>query len=201
MVVTACPATAATGRMQVRTALPSICMVQAPHNPAPHPNLEPFNLKRSRITHNNGVFGSSSLVTVTPFNSNSIVVFPFIHVVARVAAENRRLTGQTLTSASMREAFLEQFFHSKPAAMSPQSPATARLAGLILIYCRTIDQKDALNHNNACRRCSTLSLTRDEKRRLWRFTIGQDRQHILNQYVWMQERYRIHFSEILLLVN
>ncbi len=73
MVVTERPATAAIGVTQVRKAFPSMCMVQAPHKPTPHPNLEPLSLKVSLTTHSSGVLGSSSVRTTSPLSWNSIM--------------------------------------------------------------------------------------------------------------------------------
>jgi hypothetical protein len=45
MVMTVLPATAFTGKMQVRVDWPSTLMEHAPHKPIPQPNLLPFSLK------------------------------------------------------------------------------------------------------------------------------------------------------------
>ena len=73
MVVTSFPATAASGRMQVRTASPSTCMVQAPQSPAPQPNFEPFRPKPSRTAQSRGVSGARSVSTVSPFSVKRIM--------------------------------------------------------------------------------------------------------------------------------
>ena len=62
MVVMDMPSTADTGTVQVRTARPSTCTVQAPHAAMPHPNLVPVNPSVSRSTHSSGVSGSTSTV-------------------------------------------------------------------------------------------------------------------------------------------
>src|SRR5256886_11766577 len=55
-----------------RTALPSICTVQAPHSPEPHPNLVPVSFRCSRTTHSSGVPGSASTLTDLPLTTNPI---------------------------------------------------------------------------------------------------------------------------------
>src|ERR1700675_183809 len=55
-----------------RTALPSICSVQAPHSPEPHPDLVPVSFRCSRTTHSSGVPGSASTLTDLPLTTNAI---------------------------------------------------------------------------------------------------------------------------------
>ncbi|MNT33730.1 hypothetical protein D3C72_1696720 [compost metagenome] len=75
IVVMLCPATAATGNWQERTATPSRCTVQAPHRPMPQPNLVPVSFKWSRNTHNKGMEGDVSASSRrSPFTVNSIIV-------------------------------------------------------------------------------------------------------------------------------
>jgi len=50
------------GVMQERTASPSISTVHEAQNPTPHPNFVPVILRRSRSTHNRGMFASASTV-------------------------------------------------------------------------------------------------------------------------------------------
>src|SRR5207245_4252786 len=59
MVVTCLPTAALTGVTQERTALPSMCTVQAPHRAIPQPYLVPVRPTCSRIAHNRGVLGST----------------------------------------------------------------------------------------------------------------------------------------------
>src|SRR5678815_1714829 len=47
---------------QERTALPFTWTVQAPHKPAPQPNLVPFMSRTSRSTHNRGESAGTSTV-------------------------------------------------------------------------------------------------------------------------------------------
>src|SRR5262245_54544156 len=68
MVVTDFPATSEMGRMQVRTALPSRCTVQAPHWAIPHPNLVPVIPSTSRNTQSKGISSGTSTVFRTPFS-------------------------------------------------------------------------------------------------------------------------------------
>ena len=59
MVIFAC-ATAETGTEQERTAIPSMCTVHAPHCATPQPYFVPVRPTFSRMTHSNGVVGSTS---------------------------------------------------------------------------------------------------------------------------------------------
>ena len=74
MVVIGIPSAAETGRVQVRTARPSRCTVQAPQAAMPHPNLVPVNPSVSRSTHSSGVSGSTSTVRVCPFTVSAIAI-------------------------------------------------------------------------------------------------------------------------------
>ena len=56
MVTTVLPATAETGVVQERSALPLMCTVQAPHRPAPQPYFVPVSPTWSRMAHSSGVF-------------------------------------------------------------------------------------------------------------------------------------------------
>src|SRR4051812_22516970 len=49
-----------------RTASPLTCTVQAPHSPAPQPNLVPVICNSSRMTHSSGVSFAASTDTVRP---------------------------------------------------------------------------------------------------------------------------------------
>jgi hypothetical protein len=54
--------------------LPSMCTMQAPHRPAPQPNLVPVSYKSSRITHSSGVSGGASVVAALPFTRKLVVI-------------------------------------------------------------------------------------------------------------------------------
>src|SRR5215469_2673382 len=47
--------------------------MQAPHNPAPQPNLVPFSFKPTRITQSNVVSGCASVDARAPFTTNVII--------------------------------------------------------------------------------------------------------------------------------
>src|SRR5215471_5250956 len=72
MVVTLFPATWETGVAQERTADPSRCTVQAPHNPAPQPNFVPVSSRVSRNTHSRGVSGGTLTFFSLPFTRRVI---------------------------------------------------------------------------------------------------------------------------------
>src|SRR5664279_3109330 len=72
MVVTFLPATCETAVWQERVALPSTWTVQAPHRPAPQPNLVPVSFMCSRTTQSNGVSGSTSTFAALPFTVSEI---------------------------------------------------------------------------------------------------------------------------------
>src|SRR5580692_9984150 len=72
MVVTA-PLRLLIGTWQERTASPLICTVQAPHCAMPQPYLVPVSPSCSRITHSNGVDGSTSRSTRLPFTEKLII--------------------------------------------------------------------------------------------------------------------------------
>ena len=88
MVVIGIPSAAETGRVQVRTARPSRCTVQAPQAAMPHPNLVPVKPSVSRSTHSNGVSGSTSTVRVCPFTVSVIAM-----TTSRRAMRSRNPTG------------------------------------------------------------------------------------------------------------
>src|SRR5437588_11709436 len=44
-----------------------MCTMQAPHRPAPQPNLVPVSLRPSRMIHNSGVSGGASVEAALPF--------------------------------------------------------------------------------------------------------------------------------------
>jgi len=56
-----------TGVEHDRTAAPSICTVQAPQSPAPHPNFVPVSCSVSRKTQSNGVSGDTLTLRSLPF--------------------------------------------------------------------------------------------------------------------------------------
>src|SRR6188472_2610926 len=66
MVTTSPPASSEMGRLQDREATPSMCTVQAPHWPMPHPYLVPLRSRTSRRTQSSGVSGATSTVVVLP---------------------------------------------------------------------------------------------------------------------------------------
>src|SRR6516165_736259 len=66
MVVICLPSAMLTGTEHERTAMPSMCTVQAPHWAMPQPYLVPVNPMRSRSTHKSGVSGSASTVCACP---------------------------------------------------------------------------------------------------------------------------------------
>src|SRR5258708_24284036 len=72
MVVTFLPATSETAVWQERTACPSRCTVQAPHNPAPQPYFVPVSCRCSRTTHSSGVCGATSTSTTLSLSVNPI---------------------------------------------------------------------------------------------------------------------------------
>jgi len=71
MVVIDLPSTSDASVWHDRTALPSTCTVQAPHNPAPQPNLVPVIFRCSRITHKSGVSGAAAAVAALPLIVNA----------------------------------------------------------------------------------------------------------------------------------
>src|SRR6185503_11045485 len=60
---------------QDRTALPFTWTVQAPHSPAPQPNLVPFMSRTSRSTHKRGVSAGTSTVLDCPFTLSVYAMF------------------------------------------------------------------------------------------------------------------------------
>src|SRR3954465_12213868 len=74
IVVTDLPAISDTWVWQENARLPSMCTMQAPHNPVPQPNLVPVSLRSSRITHNSGVTGGASVVAGLPFTMNFVAI-------------------------------------------------------------------------------------------------------------------------------
>lgn len=72
MVVMFLPATSETGVEQERTAAPSTCTVQAPHSPAPQPNLVPVKFNESRKTQSSGVSGGRLTLRSLPFTRRDI---------------------------------------------------------------------------------------------------------------------------------
>src|ERR1700758_2870131 len=72
MVVMLLPATCETGVEQERVEVPSTCTVQAPHNPAPHPNFVPVSCRVSRNTQSSGVSGATLTLRSFPFTRSVI---------------------------------------------------------------------------------------------------------------------------------
>src|SRR5215217_450141 len=75
-----------------RTALPSMCTVQAPHRPDPQPYLVPVSLRCSRITQSSGVAESSSTLAALPLIVKAIVIQFLLEGVSRFGVA-RRLFG------------------------------------------------------------------------------------------------------------
>src|SRR5262249_47660343 len=76
MVVTFLPATSESAVWHERTALPSRCTVQAPHNPDPHPNLVPVTLRCPRPPHSRGVSDCASTLAALPLIVNATAMRP-----------------------------------------------------------------------------------------------------------------------------
>src|SRR5438067_10072843 len=77
MVVMLRPATSYSCVWQENARLPSTWTMQAPHRPAPQPNLVPVSLRPSRITHNRGVSRGASLDAGLPLIMKSMAMeFP-----------------------------------------------------------------------------------------------------------------------------
>src|SRR3989442_8067320 len=74
IVVTDLPATPDTGIRQENMRSPSICTMQAPHWPAPQPNLVPVNFSSSRSTHNNRVSSGAATLTGLPLTVKLIAM-------------------------------------------------------------------------------------------------------------------------------
>src|SRR5271163_1457514 len=72
MVVTLRPAIAESWVTQDRTAFPSKCTVQAPHNAMPQPNLVPLRPATSRSAHSKGMVGSASSVADLPLRTKVV---------------------------------------------------------------------------------------------------------------------------------
>src|ERR1019366_3150951 len=51
-----------------------MCTMQAPHRPAPQPNLVPVSFKSSRITHSSGVSGGAFVVAALPFTRKLVAI-------------------------------------------------------------------------------------------------------------------------------
>src|SRR5712691_9206435 len=74
IVVIDLPATPETGIRQENMRSPSICTMQAPHWPAPQPNLVPVSLSSSRSTHRRRVLSGASTLTGLPLTVNLIAM-------------------------------------------------------------------------------------------------------------------------------
>src|SRR6516225_12395211 len=70
------PANPPTDTRHDRAGVPSICTVQAPHSPAPHPNLVPVKPIVSRSTHKSGVSASTSSSKLLPLTMSAIIAVP-----------------------------------------------------------------------------------------------------------------------------
>src|SRR6202161_3724378 len=80
-----------------RTATPSRWTVQAPHKPAPQPNLVPVMLRFSLMIQSNGVPFGASTATCRPLIVKSVMFPPFGRPLRLVAGSHlfRRRPGQT----------------------------------------------------------------------------------------------------------
>src|SRR5215467_11236941 len=76
MVVICLPSAALTGTTQERTALPSMCTVQAPHCAMPQPYLVPVRPTCSRIAHSRGVLGLTLTSMELPLIVKRIIACP-----------------------------------------------------------------------------------------------------------------------------
>src|SRR3954451_18620420 len=74
MVVTDLPAISDTCVWQEKARLPSMCTMQAPHNPVPQPNLVPVSLRSSRMTHSSGVAAGASVAAGLPFTMKFVAI-------------------------------------------------------------------------------------------------------------------------------
>src|SRR5262252_2541760 len=74
------PVTCDTGVEHDRVALPSTCTVQAPHSPAPQPNLVPVSSRVSRRTQRRGVSGATLTLRSLPFTrrEKSAMLVPLV---------------------------------------------------------------------------------------------------------------------------
>src|SRR5215469_4106907 len=72
MVVIWASATEPTGTLQLLTARPFTCTVQAPQAAIPQPNLVPVNPSSSRMTQSSGASDSTSTSWITPLTFNRI---------------------------------------------------------------------------------------------------------------------------------
>ena len=66
MVVIDLPAAAEIRVWQARVGLPSMCTVQAPQAPMPHPYLVPLRFKMSRSAHKRGMSAGASTLAGLP---------------------------------------------------------------------------------------------------------------------------------------
>src|SRR5258705_2405209 len=76
MVVIFLPSTALTGIAHERTAVPSMCTVQAPHWAMPQPYLVPVRPICSLSTQSSGVLGSTSTWVVFPLTVKRAIACP-----------------------------------------------------------------------------------------------------------------------------
>lgn len=74
MVVIERLATIDNGVVHDRTAIPSMCTVQAPHKAAPHPYLVPVNSKSSLNVHSRVASDGVSTCTVFPFSLKVVFI-------------------------------------------------------------------------------------------------------------------------------
>src|SRR5213593_1249677 len=74
IVVTALPCTADEGMRQENMRSPSMCTMQAPHWPAPQPNLVPVSFSSSRSTHRRRVLSGALTLTGLPLTLKLIAI-------------------------------------------------------------------------------------------------------------------------------
>src|SRR5262245_53963677 len=74
MVVTDLPAISDISVWHENARLPLMWTMQAPHRPAPQPNLVPVSFKSSRITHSSGVSGGAFVVAAMPFTRKLVAI-------------------------------------------------------------------------------------------------------------------------------
>src|SRR5882762_6987148 len=74
IVVTALPCAADTGIRQENMRSPSMCTMQAPHWPAPQPNLVPVSFSSSRSTHSRRVLSGALTLTGLPLTVKLIAI-------------------------------------------------------------------------------------------------------------------------------
>src|SRR2546423_5880998 len=82
MVVTERPETSVNRVWQENARLPSTCTMQAPHIPAPQPNLVPVSFSSSRNTQSRRVSGGAFTFTCLPFSLNEVAIIASLRFTA-----------------------------------------------------------------------------------------------------------------------